>query len=126
MKFSINGIIKFIRRNTVSKQSKNRVEEEANLHTESSIDTTVLEEIILAPEVKLSRYMIGTYIDSTNGEWMLSYVKFDPVTKALGEVKTERIAGDEEVMRERLVIKQGQLGLLERGEASDTVKTDIY
>lgn len=63
--------------------------------------------------VNFTRYMVGTYIDPLSGQWMLAYVKFNPVTKQLDTIKTERVAGNQEVMRERLVIKQAKLGLFD-------------
>lgn len=60
-----------------------------------------------------TRFMLGTYLDPVKGEWMLAYVKFDPLTMKFDVVQTERVAGDAEVMKERLVIKQAQLGLFD-------------
>ena len=64
----------------------------------------------VAPPV-FTRFMVGTYIDPLTGEWMLAYAKFNPLTKQMDVLQTERVAGDREVMRERLTIKQAQLGL---------------
>lgn len=60
---------------------------------------------------EFTRFMVGTYLDPVKGEWMLAYVKFDPSNMKCDVVQTERVAGDAEVMKERLVIKQAQLGL---------------
>lgn len=75
---------------------------------------------------KFTRFMVGTYIDPVTREWMLAFVQFDPVTKAVGELKTERVAGDYEVMRERLAIKEGHLGLFEPGDFTQENKLEIY
>ena len=73
------------------------------------------EEIVVLPvpaqQAPLTRFMIGTYIDPVNGQWMLSFVKFNPATGDIGKVQTERVAGNFEVMQERLMIKQMELGL---------------
>lgn len=64
-------------------------------------------------EPKFTRYMVGTYLDPITREWMLSYVHFDPVTKTIDKMQTERVAGNTEVMRERLSITQAKLGLFD-------------
>jgi hypothetical protein len=63
------------------------------------------------PSVPLTRYMLGSFIDPVTNEWKLAYIKFNPATLAVGEVKTERCAGDRQVMEERLAIRQIELGL---------------
>lgn len=73
-----------------------------------------------------SRHMVGSYIDPMNGDWMVASIAFNPATLQLGEIKTERVAGDIQVMRERLQIKQANLGLIEAGSFFEERKTEIY
>lgn len=103
-----------------------RKETMTKLNPKNEKTEAVFAEVTDAPIAKLTRFMVGTYNDPVSGEWMLAYIKFDPITKTVGEIKTERVSGDEEVLRERLVIRQGQLGLLDRGESTDMVKNDLY
>jgi hypothetical protein len=81
---------------------------------------------VLAETPHYSRHMVGTYINPTNGEWMLIQVSFDPATLQLGEVVTERATGNLEVARERLFIKMGNLGLTEAGDFTEEKKTKLY
>lgn len=68
-------------------------------------------EVETKPEVTLTRYLLGSYIDPIRNEWMLGYAKFDPATGTIGKFEKERVAGDFEVMKERLQIKTIKLGL---------------
>lgn len=71
------------------------------------------------PAVRLTRWMVGTYIDPMTNEWMLAQIKFDPITKQTGELVTERVTGDYEVMKERLAVKEAILNLFSRENAND-------
>lgn len=84
------------------------------------------EENVETKEKVYTRFMLGTFLDPMNGEWKLAYVAFNPVTGDIGELKTERVAGDAEVMRERLVIKQSQLGLFDGAPITEEKKLEIY
>jgi|GEM_PF-6328147 hypothetical protein len=75
---------------------------------------------------KFTRFLVGTYIDPVTNEWMIAQAPLDPVLKVTGNVTVERVAGDMEVMKERLVIKQGMLGIFEAGEFSQEKKMEIY
>lgn len=77
--------------------------------------TTESNDVITETEqpIQLTRYMVGSFKNPVNSEWMLGYVKFDPVTGALGEFKSERVAGDFEEMRYKVKIKLVELGVLQ-------------
>ncbi len=80
----------------------------------------------VAEKPNFVRHMVGTYIDPKNQERMIIHVAFDPATLQLSEVLTERVAGNFEVQRERLMIKQASLGLLDDGNFPEEVKTKLY
>lgn len=82
--------------------------------------------ITVGQEVKLTRYMVGTFLDPITREWMLAQVKFDPVTKVVSELQTERVAGNHEVMLERFQIKVGNLGIMSADDMNDENKVEIY
>lgn len=77
-------------------------------------------------EPKFTRYMVGTYLDPVTREWMLAYTAFDPITKKISTLQTERVAGNEEVMIERFQIKVGNLGLMSSEDVLEEKKVDIY
>lgn len=63
---------------------------------------------------KNTRTMLGTYFDETKQEWMIASAEFDPISGAVGSLKRERVAGDEEVMRERITLHQIRMDFWER------------
>ncbi len=67
----------------------------------------------------LTRVMLGTYWDPSLGEWMWASVRFDPKTLATGEVKTERVAGNSEVMMDQIYIKQINYNFFEKEDAKN-------
>lgn len=75
---------------------------------------------------EFTRWLIGTYIDPKTNEWMTIQVPFDPKTLQLGKLDVQRVAGNHEIMLERLQIKMGSLGLAEEGDFSAEQKTEIY
>lgn len=77
-------------------------------------------------EPKFTRFMVGTYLDPVTREWMLAYTKFDPVTKTVDVLQTERVAGNHEVMVERFQIKVGNLGLMIAEDIVEEKKIDLY
>jgi hypothetical protein len=81
-----------------------------------------------APEAppKFTRYMVGTFLDPQTKEWMIAYAHFDPVTKSVDVLQTERVAGNEEVMIERFQIKIGNLGLMSTEDVQSENKVEIY
>ena len=85
-----------------------------------------VEVTVKVTEPNYTRFLLGSYIDPVTGVWMLAQVPFDPLTKSLGTVHTERVGGDHEVLRERLMIKQVNLGLLEAGTFKEERKIDLY
>jgi hypothetical protein len=99
----------------------NSKKEEDTVATQSSV-TPAAE--VRSP--KFSRNMVGTYKDPKNGEWMICHVAFDPATLQLSTIVIDRAAGNIEVMRERLQIKQATLGLLEDGDFTNESKPNIY
>lgn len=72
-----------------------------------------------------TRFLVGTYLDLTHG-WMICSAPFDPVTGQIGELQKERAAGDIEVMRERLMIKEVNLGLFSSDPITQEKKEEIY
>lgn len=75
---------------------------------------------------KLTRFMVGTYLDPKSGEWMIAQAKFDPITKTVGEFVATRAAGDREVMREKFQITVVTLGLFDAEAPKDTTAFNIY
>ena len=75
---------------------------------------------------KFTRYMVGTYLDPVTREWMIAYAHFDPSTKAVDILQTERVAGNHEVMIERFQIKVGNLGLMTAEDVQSENKVEIY
>lgn len=114
VKFYDSVIIRFVK---TKGDKMSKVENAKNKETEQV--PASLEEVTVAPAVNLTRFMLGTYLDPQSGEWMLAYVKFDPRTMTLGQIKTDRVAGDMEVMKERMLIKQAQLGIYDVGPVAD-------
>lgn len=60
------------------------------------------------------RWVLGTFIDPLSLEWNFVQAKFDIVNKTIYDIKTERVGGDWEVMRERLQVMQVQMGFFEK------------
>lgn len=81
---------------------------------------------VVKEEVNFTRFMVGTYLDPRTGEWMVAQAPFDPLTLTIGDLVPERVAGNAEVMREKLAIKQVNLGLLEPGAFKEEKKNEIY
>ncbi len=77
-------------------------------------------------EPKFTRFMVGTYLDPVTREWMIAYTKFDPSTKTIDTLQTERVAGNHEVMVERFQIKVGNLGLMTAEDMQEEKKVEIY
>jgi hypothetical protein len=84
------------------------------------------EVVIKVTEPNYTRFLLGSYIDPQNGEWMLAQVPFDPLTKMTGKVVVSRVGGDVQVLRERLMVKQVNLGLLEAGTFKEERVVDLY
>jgi len=97
--------------------------EKKNNKQEKSINEELQEE---GPKPHFTRFLVGTYLHPVTGEWMIAQAHFDPVTKVIGELVSERAAGDQQVMRERLAIKQVTLGLFEPGAVTQEKKEEIY
>ena len=76
-------------------------------------------------EPNYTRFMVGTYLDPQHG-WMICQAAFDPVTKQVGEMTSEKASGDREVMIERLQIKVVNLGLMQPEVIKAEKKEDIY
>lgn len=75
---------------------------------------------------KYTRYMVGTYLDPVSREWMIAYTHFDPVTKTMDTMQTEKVAGNHEVMIERFQIKVGNLGIMTSEDVQSEKKVEIY
>ncbi len=84
------------------------------------------EVVIKVTEPNYTRFLLGSYVDPLNGEWKLIQVPFDPLTLALGSPTIDRVGGDAQVLRERLMIKQVNLGLLEAGTFKEERRVELY
>lgn len=73
-----------------------------------------------------TRFLVGTYLDPIRGEWMIAQVPLDTKTLVTGPVVTTRVAGDFEVMKERLAIKIVQLGLHDAQDIKQETNTNLY
>ena len=105
--------------------SKFKIKQEEE-QLELPIGNNPVEVTIKVTEPSYTRFLLGSYVDPVSGEWHTAQVPFDPLTKTVGPVTTERVAGDREIMRERLMIKQVNLGLFESGTFKEEKKVDIY
>lgn len=96
-----------------------------NTQIQNMINESTSNEQSSQQQPNYTRFMIGTYLDPVEG-WSLGYAPFDPVTKMIGEFKSERCAGDFEVMLERLRIKEVNLGLFSSDPIKAEKKEEIY
>lgn len=84
-------------------------------------------EFVKSPlEPNYTRFLLGSYTDPVNGEWKTVQFPFDPVTMQVGSPVSERVAGDIEVLREKVAIKLINLGVLEHGVFKQEKKIELY
>lgn len=105
--------------------SKFKIKQEEE-QVELPVGNNPVEVVIKVTEPNYTRFLLGSYVDPVTGEWMLAQVPFDPLTKATGTVTVSRVGGDHAVMRERLMVKQVNLGLLEAGTFKEEKVVDLY
>jgi hypothetical protein len=98
-----------------------------------SVSTTAMETAdpvteSITNKPNFTRFMIGTFFDPKDGEWKIVQAKFDPNTLTFGTIDVQRVAGDVEIMRERIDIKIIRLGLLENKDMTEemAVEANLY
>lgn len=106
--------------------SKFKLQQDEHTDTVLPVGNNPVEVVIKVNEPNYTRFLLGSYMDPVTGEWMLAEVPFDPLTKTVGPVVSTRVSGDVQVLREKLMIKQVNLGLLEAGTFKEERKIDLY